>query len=312
MQPLLPGSRSDPAVIIMLKLNGILPINKPSGVSSFDVIRILKHRLQLDWKKQKIGHGGTLDYLASGVLPVLLGEASKAFDYLLLSGKEYEAVIQLGVETDTDDAEGSIIGTFDREIERKDIESVLPKFQGVILQVPPYYSSLHINGRRSYELARKNILIAKDPRKVEISDITINDYNKDEKRLTIKVACSSGTYIRSLARDIGRELSCGGHILQLQRLSSSGIRISDCVSFEEVDIANIERILLPLNTALSLPGLNLLPDPEYVKNGRLLSLDLFKEEALDDGLYKIVKGGSVLAIVEKKGPLFNYLRVFNE
>jgi tRNA pseudouridine55 synthase len=276
------------------------------------VIRILKSRLPFDWKRQKIGHGGTLDSLASGVLLILFGEASKAFDYLLLSKKEYRALIQFGAVSDTDDADGSIIETYDREIDRKDIETALPKFRGLIMQVPPFYSSLHTNGRRNYKLARDNILLIKEPRKVEISEITIEDYDSIKRRLSVLVVCSSGTYIRSLARDLGRELSCGGYILELQRLSSSGIKITDCVSPEQVDISNIERIILPLNAALQLPSLNLNRQRDYILSGRRLSGEVFENPCDKDGFYKIIREGAVLAIVEKKGPNFNYLRVFND
>ncbi|MGA2142527.1 MAG: tRNA pseudouridine(55) synthase TruB [Brevinematales bacterium] len=297
----------------MQKLNGVLPINKPSGVSSFDVIRILKKRLaDLDWKKQKIGHGGTLDLPASGVLPILLGEASKAFDYLLLSKKEYRAVIQFGAVTDTDDAQGRVIETYEAGADLNDIEAVLPKFTGRIMQVPPLYSSLHINGQRSYDLARRNIMAAGEPREVEISGITIEAYDNKLKRLTIRVLCSSGTYIRSLARDIGRELSCGGHISELRRTMSAGIKLEDCIKPEEVDISSIEKQIIPLNKALTLPALDFQQDKDYIRSGRKLNKELFGEPGHEDGLYKIVAGGAVLAIVEKKGLNYIYLRVFND
>ncbi len=296
----------------MRKINGILPINKPSGISSYDVIRMIKKSLGFDSKSQKIGHGGTLDKSASGVLPVLLGEASKAFDYLLQSEKVYRAVIQLGANTDTDDAEGLRINTFDTKIGRSDLEAVLPEFTGSIMQVPPVYSSLHINGTRSYELARRNINVENSAREVEINDISLDSFDSDKFQASLTVKCSSGTYIRSLARDIGERLNCGGYILELTRLSSSGIMLKDCIKPDEVTGLNIEKLLIPLNCVLSMPALTFLPQKTIVTNGRNLMEEFFGEKAEKDGLYKIVQEGNVLAIVQKNGGKFHYLRVFNE
>jgi tRNA pseudouridine55 synthase len=296
----------------MGNINGILPINKPLGISSFDVIRQLKKRLSLDWKDQKIGHGGTLDRGAGGVLPILLGEASKAFDYLLLSEKVYRAVVQFGACTVTGDASGEFTGSFDRKISRHDLEEILPQFIGRIKQVPPAYSSLHVNGRRSYELALKKIKVENEAREIEINDIIINDFDFEKSKATMTVICSSGTYIRSLARDMGDKMECGGYIEELTRLSASGISLEDCISVEDVNDSNISWLLIPLNDALHLDQLTFLPEKAIIESGRALSEDFFAEKAVKDGLYKVVKDGLVLAIIEKAGEKFHYLRVFNE
>ncbi len=293
-------------------INGILPVNKPSGMSSFDVIRVLKQRLKFDWKSVKIGHGGTLDLLAAGVLLILFGEATKAFDFLLKSRKEYIALISLGANTDTDDAEGSVIETFEKDVALADIEQVLPGFIGKINQVPPRYSALRVNGRRGYELARNNIAVEMEPRLVEIYDIRLDRYEEKKKELSIIVSCSSGTYIRSLARDIGKKLGCGGYIKKLVRSSSSGITLEKCMDLDDVTDLNIRQCIISLNDALPLEQLTFLNQKEFVLNGRILKDDFFKEKEIRDGLYKIIKDNIVLAVVEKKGVNFNYLRVFNE
>jgi tRNA pseudouridine55 synthase len=296
----------------MEKISGILPVNKPAGLSSFDVIRQIKNSLYLNWKLQKIGHGGTLDMNAGGVLPILMGEASKAFDYLLLSDKVYRAVVQFGANTDTDDAGGALIRTSDRIIHRRDIENLLPKFRGRIMQAPPLYSSLHINGIRSYELARRKINIEKSTREVEIKDIILEDFDCEKLQATLTVKCSSGTYIRSLARDIGNELGCGGYIAELTRLVCSGIKLENCISMADINYLNVLKFILPLNEVLHLQPLTFLPRREIITSGRTLIEDFFREKAANEGLYKVVQDGSVLAIIEKSGNKFHYLRVFNE
>jgi tRNA pseudouridine55 synthase len=290
-------------------LYGILPVHKPTGIGSFDVIRQLKKILP---KNQKIGHGGTLDNLASGVLPILLGEATKAFDFLLLSDKIYAAEIQFGALSETDDAEGKIIRKFDKKISLSEIEFILEKFRGKILQTPPRFSAIRINGQRSYDLARNNKETPLQPREVEIHDTKIEKFIEDEQKLLITIHCSSGTYIRSIARDMGTLLQTGGYLSALVRLKSAGIYLEDCCYLEGLTDQNIESFLLNLNQSLALPELSFMLQSSYIKNGRPLEDQLFKEAAKTSGIYKITQDNRLLAIVEKKGNKYYYLRVFNE
>lgn len=292
-------------------ISGILPVNKPRGISSFDVIRDIKKILPPELKKEKIGHGGTLDIPAEGVLPILFGEATKAFDFLLGSEKIYRAVVQFGSLTDTDDADGKIIQTFDKKATLEEIKKALPSFTGKIQQLPPKYSALRINGVRSYELAREEKEVKLKPREVEIFCLDINNFNPSAQRLTLTVRCSSGTYIRSLARDIGNSLGCGGHILELLRVKSAGIMLDQCRSPDELKKGNLTDYFLDLNGALDLPALELKPETSHVINGKPLADALFDNPPNRDGIYKIVKNGKLLSIAERKEGKMKYLRVFN-
>lgn len=292
-------------------MTGILPVHKPKGISSFDVIRDIKKVLPPELKKEKIGHGGTLDIPAEGVLPILFGEATKAFDFLLNSDKIYRAVIQFGALTDTDDADGKTIQTFDKKTSLEEIKKVLPQFIGKIGQLPPKFSALRVNGVRSYELARNEKEVVLKPRTVNIYDLDPNNFNPETQRLTLTVRCSSGTYIRSLARDIGNALGTGGYILELLRTKSAGIVLEQCHSLPELNSGNLLEKILDLNGALDLPALELKPEREHIINGKPLNDAQFANPPVSDGIYKIIKNGVLLAVTERKEGKMKYLRVFN-
>lgn len=291
-------------------LCAVLPVNKPRGCSSFDVIRDLKRILPPALKKEKIGHGGTLDTMAEGVLPVLLGEATKAFDFLLKSDKIYRALVQLGATTNTDDAEGEITERSGVTATEESVRSVLPRFTGVIDQVPPQFSALRVNGVRSYELARKNRGVEHKPRPVTVHSLEMTDFRADAQEFTLTVVCSSGTYIRSLARDIGRAVGTGAHLTALLRLKSAGITLDNCRTPDELRETGVENALLDLNDVLDLPALEWTGVPDHIQNGRLLDTGMFRDPPSADGTYKLVDHNRVLAVVEKTGGNFSYLRVF--
>lgn len=291
--------------------SGILPVNKPKGISSFDVIRDIKKMLPPELKNEKIGHGGTLDIPAEGVLPILFGEATKAFDFLLASDKIYRAVIQFGALTDTDDADGKVIQTFDKKTTLDEINAVLPKFTGKIEQFPPKFSALRVNGVRSYELARNDRDVVLKPRTVEIFGLDAGSFNPESQRLNLTVRCSSGTYIRSLARDIGNSLGTGGYIVELLRTKSAGITLEQCHPLPDLNVYNIADKILDLNGALDIPELKLIPLREYITNGKILTDNLFEVPPVRDGTYKIVRDKKLLSVVERNGGKIKYLRVFN-
>ncbi len=212
-----------------LNLNGVIVLNKSKDISSNKILQQLKHL----YSAQKACHTGTLDPMATGVLPICFGRATKIAQYLLGADKEYIATIKLGAETDSGDAEGNIIKEDLKSIPKLDndmLEGVLDDFRGEISQVPPMYSALKHNGQPLYKLAREGIKIEVKPRNITIYDLDLLAYTEDT--LTIKVRSSKGTYIRSLAIDIGKELGCGGHLTALQRTKSGPFSLDESYTLE--------------------------------------------------------------------------------
>ena len=187
-------------------MNGILCINKPQGFTSFDVAAKLRGML----KTKKIGHAGTLDPMATGVLPVFVGNATKACDIMPDSSKAYRASFRLGEQSDTQDSTGTILKTAEVNCTAADIEALLPKFRGEIMQIPPMYSAVSVNGKRLYELARQGIEVERESRNVTIYSLELLNFDEETQSGTLKVACSKGTYIRTLCEDIGNYLGTGG------------------------------------------------------------------------------------------------------
>lgn len=216
-------------------VNGILNILKPPGMTSFDVIRVLRGIL----KVRKMGHTGTLDPAATGVLPVCIGTATKAIEFMMSDDKLYRAELTLGISTDTQDSCGKVVkvantGAITEEHIRKAINSYI----GKILQVPPMYSALKIGGKKLYELARAGISVEREPREIEIYSIDIVSMTgmtgEENKKIIFDAACSKGTYIRTLCADIGEKLGCGGHMSSLVRLRSGVFEIGSAITLEEV------------------------------------------------------------------------------
>lgn len=292
-----------------MSLDGILPVYKPRGMSSFDVIRRLKKMQRV----RRIGHGGTLDMMAEGVLPVLYGEATKAFDYLLRSPKEYLATVQCGAWTDTDDAEGRVIEKVTVSgFNRERLLPLLPRFTGNILQTAPLYSALKNEGRRAYDLARAGREVTLKQRPVTIHALDITAWNEQENSYTLRVNCSSGTYVRSLARDLGRESGWGGYLTRLIRTYSAGISAQDCLPLENISAENLADSLIPLSHALDfLPALELACAPAVVEHGQVLSHESFLQPAAGPGTYRVILQEQLLALVEYSEPDYRYLRVFH-
>lgn len=225
---------------IDLKPCGVLNVYKPLGVTSFDVVRKIKKLA----KEKKVGHGGTLDPEASGVLPVCIGRATKAIEYIMENEKEYIAKLKLGVVTDTYDREGKILEENVVKVEEDEVKSVIKRFIGRIKQVPPMYSALKLNGKKLYELAREGIEVEREAREIFIEDIEI--LSMDLPIIEMKVTCSKGTYIRSLCYDIGRELGCGGMMWSLERTATGPFNKLESVNFEDLTAENINEYIIPL------------------------------------------------------------------
>ena len=211
-------------------INGILNVDKPTGMTSMDMVR----RIKRVSRQKRVGHGGTLDPIASGVIPVCLGQATRMMEYLISSTKDYRATIELGIETDTYDTEGQVTVQKDSSlVSLQDVEQALASFKGNIEQVPPMYSALKRRGKRLYELARVGIEVEREPRKVVVSSIRIRDWTPPS--LTVDVTCGRGFYMRSLAHDLGQAIGCGGHLKTLVRRRTGPFEISGALSLEDVE-----------------------------------------------------------------------------
>lgn len=250
-------------------VDGILLLDKGLGDSSNRALQQVK-RL---YNARKAGHTGSLDPLASGLLPLCFGEATKLSQYLLDSDKRYLTTFRLGATTTTGDAEGEVISQQAVNVSRQQIESVLDKFRGVIEQVPPMYSALKKNGQPLYKLARRGIEVERKPRSVEILVLTLIAF--DAGLLTLDIRCSKGFYIRSLAVDIGEALGCGAHVTELRRTAAGKFSVSDAVSLEQLDkMSSQQRLqqLLPLDAAIeSMPRVSLTQDVcDYFQQGQIV------------------------------------------
>lgn len=231
-------------------MEGFLNAYKPTGRTSSDAVVFVRKRLP---RGTAVGHGGTLDPEASGVLPVCVGRATRLFDYIVDKQKTYVARLKLGVETDTQDATGQVVETRPVEADADAVRAILPQFTGEIEQVPPMYSALKRDGQRLYKLARRGERVALEPRKCRVDGIAyLGDEGGDIHLL--KIDCGKGVYIRTLCHDIGRALGCGGHMLTLERTAAGIFRIEDALPLEEIDrLARegaLEDALVPLDAPL--------------------------------------------------------------
>lgn len=239
-------------------MNGIICVNKPQGFTSFDVVAKLRGIM----KMKRMGHGGTLDPMATGVLPVFVGTATKACDIMPDSSKSYCAEFRLGCTSDTQDITGEILTMSDSDVSEDDIRAVIPQFTGKIMQLPPMYSAVQVNGRRLYDLARQGIEVDRKPREIEVKTLRLESYDPETRGGTLYIACSKGTYIRTIISDMGEKLGCGGIMTSLVRLSSGGFTLDDCCTFEQIQKARdedrLEELILPIERVFEkLPKLKL-------------------------------------------------------
>lgn len=207
---------------------GFLNIDKPQGMTSHDVVAIVRKGIGI----KKVGHAGTLDPMATGVLVICIGHATRLSDYVMHQTKVYSATVHLGITTDTYDAEGETVATQAGEVSQADVEAVLPRFRGDIKQIPPMYSAIKQGGKKLYELAREGKMVERPPRDVTISQLDLHDWAFPEFNLTVQ--CSAGTYIRSLAYDIGEAVRLGGHLSALRRIQSGYFTIENAVSIDDL------------------------------------------------------------------------------
>jgi tRNA pseudouridine55 synthase len=282
--------------------HGIVNVNKPQGWTSHDVVAKLRKLLQM----KKIGHAGTLDPDATGVLPILLGQATRLSEFLVEWDKEYEAVLRLGQETDTQDATGKVIReTPLRVITEADLKRVLTQFQGRIQQVPPMYSAVKIAGQPLYKAARKGKVIPRQPRSVTIYQLELKEMFGADVHL--RITCSKGTYIRTLCADIGERLGVGGHLCKLVRTRVGPFSVEDSLSLEKIQETSLgecqDLAFLSLDQALSHVPSVLIDDEMLfkVKNGAPISLSVDCVEG--DPALAGLKPGSLVKIKDQSGKL---------
>ena len=293
--------------------HGWIILDKPVGLGSTQAVAAVKRNLREAGfgKKIKVGHGGTLDPLASGVLPIAIGEATKLAGRMLDASKIYEFTVAFGTETDTLDMEGAVIETSDHRPTLADVEAVLPKFTGEIEQVPPAYSALKVDGQRAYDLARAGEDVSLQSRTVTILSLALTE-DKLPDAITFLTHVSKGTYIRSLARDIAKSLETVGHVTHLRRIKAGPFTLEQAISLDKLNEigkgARLEPYLLPLEAGLDdIPALDL--DPEAaraVRQGRVLS-----GLSLTDGQYWARSDGVPVALVELAGGEARVVRGFN-
>ena len=213
---------------VQARVEGFLNVDKPYGITSMELVRRIKRACGV----KRVGHGGTLDPVATGVVPVCLGQATRLMEYVIDGTKDYRAVIELGVETDTYDSLGRVMVTSDpSRVDLAAVERALELYQGVIRQVPPMYSALKKQGKRLYELARAGIEVEREPRDVKVLSTTLVDWSSP--LITVEVTCGRGFYMRSLAHDLGQTLGCGAHLKSLIRLRTGPFRVADAIALPE-------------------------------------------------------------------------------
>ena len=252
-------------------MNGIVIIDKPQGWTSQDVVSKLRGVLHT----KRIGHGGTLDPMATGVLPVFVGRATRAVEFFEHAEKTYEATLRLGITTDTEDITGTVLEETPVSVTREALEAALEAFRGDILQIPPMYSAIKINGQKLVDLARKGRQVERKPRPVTIFELTLLDFDGNTARL--RVRCSKGTYIRTLCKDIGEKLGCGGCMEALRRTAAGAYGIEEAIPLAQLaESETPETFLRPVDTMFThYPAVTLTANQEKrCRNGNCFSMEL--------------------------------------
>ena len=272
--------------------NGIIIIDKPEGWTSMDVCA----KLRGIFKEKRVGHAGTLDPMATGVLPVFVGQATKAVSFAEGGKKEYHAVMRLGVVTDTQDTSGTVLSESPVTATEDDVRAVLPCFTGEISQLPPMYSAIKINGQKLYDIARKGGSVARKARNITIYELELVE-KLSETDYRLRVVCSKGTYIRTLCHDIGTALGCGGTMAALQRTMASGFTLEEAVALDEVQKRG-EELLRPTDSLFREYEAYMIPTAEEERRVRCGNPLKAK---LADGWYRVYGcDGSFLSLSEMK------------
>ncbi len=263
-------------------MNGIIIINKHKGCTSHDIVYKVKKMFN-----EKVGHTGTLDPMATGVLPLLIGKGTQCSKYLINHDKIYNVTLQLGEKTDTADSEGKVIETKEvkeKTLKKENIEKILEKFKGKQEQIPPIYSAIKVNGKKLYEYARKGQEVEIKPRKIEIYNIELLNINEKQKQIEFQVSCSKGTYIRSLCEDIAQRLETVGYMLELKRIQVGNFNIKEAITIEQLE--------------------NNIDNKEFIEENFIQFEEIFKNKEkieLDDRKLRLFLNGVQLTIGKEDG-----------
>lgn len=285
-------------------MNGIVIVDKPSGWTSQDVAA----RLRRVFGTRRIGHGGTLDPMATGVLPVFVGRATRAVEFFEHAEKTYEAALRLGIVTDTEDISGTVLARHAVAVTRDALEAALSQFRGDIEQVPPMYSALKVNGQKLYTLARAGIEVARKPRPVTIFELSCLDFSGETAAL--RVRCSKGTYIRTLCKDIGQALGCGGCMENLRRTAAGAYTSEDAVPLDTLlSTTEPERYLHPVDSLFPTAPAVTLSQKQALRcrNGNSFSV------RLPDGTYRAYdERGEFLMLANVESGVMSTIKSFFE
>ena len=283
-------------------MNGIVIIDKPAGWTSQDVVSKLRGVLHT----KRIGHGGTLDPMATGVLPVFVGRGTRAVEFFEHAEKTYEAELRFGITTDTEDITGEVLEEKQVNITREALETALDSFRGEIQQIPPMYSALKINGQKLCDLARKGREVERKPRTITIYALDLLEFDGNTAKL--RVRCSKGTYIRTLCKDIGTALGCGGCMASLRRVTAGAYTLSDAVPLGElVETEDKEKYLRPVDSMFTEhPAVTLTPNQEKrCRNGNQFSI------TLEDGTYRAYgQNGEFLMLAKVEDGVMSTIKSF--
>ena len=283
--------------------NGILNINKPEGWTSQDVVAKLRGRLHI----RRVGHTGTLDPMATGVLPVCFGKATRIIEYYDDDFKTYEAEMKLGMVTDTLDSTGTVLETKPVDVSEEDVIQTIDSFRGWITQIPPKYSALKVNGKPLYKYAREGAEVEIKSRKIYVEDIQLVEVNLRENRILFRVTCSKGTYIRTICDDIGKKLGCGGTMTALQRTQSGCFRVEDARTLPEIlemTDEELDRCVIPMDETLVHLGrieLKSMESVPFYYNGR----------EIDTGYVNVLASPAVPEALQEGSRLGDKYRVYD-
>lgn len=283
-------------------MDGIVIVDKPQGWTSQDVTA----RLRRVFATRRIGHGGTLDPMATGVLPVFVGRATRAVEFFEHAEKTYETVLRLGITTDTEDMTGTVLTEENVSFTEEQLQETLAAFRGEILQVPPMYSALKVNGQKLCDLARKGKTVERQPRPITIHELTLVE--RGENTLRLRVRCSKGTYIRTLCKDIGEKLGCGGCMESLRRVAAGEYTIDEAVPLQTLlDTEEPEKHLRDVDTMFrNYPAVTLTANQETrCRNGNAFSV------SLAPGTYRAYsQGGEFLMLAKVDGGVMSTIKSF--
>ena len=295
-------------------INGWLVIDKTPGMTSTQVVNEVKRVTQA----QKVGHGGTLDPLATGILPIALGEATKTVAYIMDARKGYEFTLRFGEARDTDDAAGAVTATSELRPSDEEIRAALPQFIGLIMQVPPRYAAVKVQGERAYDLARRGEIVELAPREIRIDELVLVrriDLDHAEFRMT----SGKGAYVRAIARDLGEALGCHAHVSALRRSEVGSFNASNAVSLDElariVEDDTLPQILVPMTTALAgIPALAVTePQALRLRSGQPVRImpALVGDDVIEPATVRAMRAGELIALARLEGMELSPVRVFH-